>query len=368
MREIIFLLFLILFFALVILLLPAGGFNLLNAFPPTKFLLEETGNLSSNNLLRSFDGGKTWIQAQYQSSDGKMNRAYIYDIIFDNFNKDKAYAVTSVGLYKTESNGYFWEKILDIEGNISPNFKAFDLTQSKFNKDKLYLAIYQKNRGYLLYSNDGISFKKGYITEQNNAALLSVALDLRNENIVYLGTSTGGFFVSFDGGKTYKLEFWLPKPIRKIYIDKFNPNKIYLILPEYGIFTTIKNGKKFSSPKMLKPSMKDNPIVEFIIDSNIKNKVYLALAKGVFTSNDGGINWKSLNLLIKEEKLPISAFTQNPKKSNELFVSASDMFYKSEDFGQTWSVQRLPIGGKLKQTFIRVNPHATNEMFIGLRK
>ncbi|MBT9165132.1 MAG: Xyloglucanase [candidate division WS2 bacterium] len=76
----------------------------------------------------------------------------------------------------------------------------------------------------------------------------ALAIDSRNNNILYAGTQSSGIFKTIDGGAS-----WLPVntgltgiDVRSIVIDPTNSNIIYAVVYGYGVFKSINAGSSWA--------------------------------------------------------------------------------------------------------------------------
>lgn len=75
----------------------------------------------------------------------------------------------------------------------------------------------------------------------------------------------------------------------------------------------------------------------FAVDPKNPKTMYVAMRDGLFKSADAGASWKRVGNDLKN----LAAVTLNPKKTDEVYVSAMDgTIYVSADGGMKWKAQK----------------------------
>ncbi|MEJ2757814.1 MAG: hypothetical protein P8046_04955 [Anaerolineales bacterium] len=174
-----------------------------------------------------------------------------------------------------------------------------------------------------------------------------IRMDPRNPDVMYVTDAWAGAFKSLDGGET-----WFP-------INS-------------GI--TARVG----------PSGDGIPVFSLTIDPNHPDTLWAGtqFGGGVFRSDDGGQNWRSLSNGIQERALTIRGFTVEPGNSNVVYLAGEisswewnnevalpglglDMtkgaVYKTVNGGQNWT--RIWYGDNLAR-YIWISPEDTNLVYV----
>lgn len=150
-----------------------------------------------------------------------------------------------------------------------------------------------------------------------------VMQDPKDKNKVYVGAPAGGFWISKDGGKTWKTT-----------TDK---------LPQIGVSA-------------------------IAVDYNNTDIIYMStgdddagdtLSIGVFKSTDGGETWEQTGLKASNSPVAISDLYIDPKDSNKLWAATSNGVYRTVDACKTWSIALK--GQNIKD--IKVKPGDTNTIY-----
>jgi photosystem II stability/assembly factor-like uncharacterized protein len=151
-------------------------------------------------------------------------------------------------------------------------------------------------------------------TGPNGGQVVSaLAYNPSNPNIVYLGTYSGGFYVSFDGGINWQ------------------------------------------APDV------DLPVVtgslSLVVDPVDPDNVYVATYDGVYKSEDAGFTWFLSSLGLSERLIYIEI---NPVENNVLYAGTHSGIYKSVDYGATWYYLAF-VGEHTNKIY--VDSHEPNRIF-----
>jgi len=354
----------------------SGSVNIFSSFPPLKALQSNSSSSTTiekketGSIFRTIDGGKVWFSQSVINAKGSSDIG-IYDIKFDVNDSNVIYAGTSGhGIIKSVNNGQNWDQIFDRNETLLSNASVLRIVQDRKDPELIYVAAYQNNRGVFLKSTDGgISFNQTYITEFDEYAVSSITINPAKNNIIYLGTTQGGFFTSYDYGETWEATYWITGSISDIVINPSNSNEIYVATSNRGLFRSSNGGKTWRGfSKELSKAAARNQIRSLQIDPINTNTLFLGVTNGVLKSTNRGASWEFIGLLIPPKNLPIDAVKINPINKNEIYVSAQDMIYKSDDGGVNWSVQRITLPGKDKRIAeIEIDRKDPKNVFFGVR-
>ena len=159
------------------------------------------------------------------------------------------------------------------------------------------------------------------------ARINTIAIHPQNENIIYVGFSTGGVWKTTDGGSNWTPIFdqQTSLSIGDIALDPLNPDRVY-----------VGTG-----------------------DPNITG--YPWIGDGLWKSEDGGQNWQYLGL---EEASIVSRIVIHPQNPGIIYVATMGLpfernlhrgVYRSTDGGQTW-YQVLFISDQAGVTDLQMDP------------
>jgi photosystem II stability/assembly factor-like uncharacterized protein len=200
-----------------------------------------------DGVYKSIDGGKSWKNVGLEKSE------HIGKIVVDPRDSNVVYVAAQGplwapggdrGLYKTLDGGKTWTKSL----NISENTGVSDIIYDPSNPDILYAAAYQRRRhvytlidggpeSAIYKSTDaGKSWNKlsGGLPKEDMGRI-GLGIAARNPKVIYAtveaSARNGGFFVSKDGGASWKKANNYSAPgaqyYGEIFVDPNDDDRIY---------------------------------------------------------------------------------------------------------------------------------------------
>ena len=267
-----------------------------------------------DGVYKSIDGGKSWKNVGLEKSE------HISKIVVDPRDSNVVYVAAQGplwapggdrGLYKTTDGGKSWKSVL----TISENTGVTDVVLDPSNPDILYASAYQRRRHVFTLidggpesaihkSTDGgkswTKLKEGLPKE--DMGRIGLALAPHNPRTVYATIEStrkaGGFFVSKDGGSSWKKAN-----------DYSAPGAQY-----YG---------------------------EIFVDPNDDDRIYSADV-WVRVSDDAGKTWRKLEEKWKHPDNHVVWI--DPASSDHLLIGCDGGLYESFDRAESWSFKaNLPI-------------------------
>jgi photosystem II stability/assembly factor-like uncharacterized protein len=267
-----------------------------------------------DGVYKSVDGGKSWKNVGLEKSE------HISKIIVDPRDSNVVYVAAQGplwapggdrGLYKTTDGGKTWKGVL----TISENTGVTDVVLDPSNPDILYASAYQRRRQVFTLidggpesaihkSTDGgkswTKLKEGLPKE--DMGRIGLAIAPHNPKIVYATIEStrkaGGFFVSKDGGSSWKKAN-----------DYSAPGAQY-----YG---------------------------EIFVDPNDDDRIYSADV-WVRVTDDGGKTWRKLDEKWKHPDNHVVWI--DPASSDHLLIGCDGGLYESFDRAESWSFKaNLPV-------------------------
>lgn len=266
-----------------------------------------------DGVYKSIDGGKSWKNAGLEKSE------HISKIVVDPRDSNVVYVAAQGplwapggerGLYKTTDGGKSWKAVL----TISENTGVTDVVLDPSNPDILYASAYQRRRHVFTLidggpesaihkSTDGgkswTKLKEGLPKE--DMGRIGLALAPHNPKILYATIEStrkaGGFFVSKDGGASFKK------------VNDFNAQGQY-----YG---------------------------EIFVDPNDDDRIY-GVDVWVRVSDDGGKTWRKLDEKWKHPDNHVVWI--DPASSDHLLIGCDGGLYETFDRAESWNFKaNLPV-------------------------
>ena len=348
--------------------------NIIASFPLFKGLdvgeKPATAQISAQQAIiwRTIDGGATWFPQTAVEADKNLPEGSVLDIAFDKENSNIVYVGTEgAGLYRSFNNGQNWEKLIDRNGVLADNALVYKIAQDAKNVNNIYLAVFQGLRGMFLKSTDGgISFARTYLTQLENYPVEAIAINPSASNIIYMGTKQGGFFISRDYGETWNAAKWITGQITNIVVNPRNTSEIYVATRDRGLFRSLDGGETWRDfNKELARVSARHAISSFILEQVNGDTLYLAIANGLVKSNNRGLTWQFVNILIPPKALPVDAMALDPENSNMINVGVDTLLYKSEDGGVNWSVQKLDTAKRI--AIMTIDENDPKSILLGMK-
>ena len=185
---------------------------------------------------------------------------------------------------------------------MSGRVTAIDVDLS--NDNRIYVGT--ASGGLWLSENGGTTWKPIF-DEQNTLAIGSVKINQKNPSEIWVGTGEGnprnslntgnGIYKSLDGGKTWKrMGLEKTKTIHRIVINEMNPDIVYAAClgspwgqnPERGVFRTKDGGKSWEKVLYVNDL---TGAADMVVDPKNPNKIIVAMWEHLrkpWTFNSGG--------------------------------------------------------------------------------
>ncbi len=312
-------------------------------------------------VYKSINNAETWDRKNAVLTAGgtrSIEGVNTKTITFDPQDPETLYLGTYAnGLFYTIDGGNSWsatvlddEQINDIA--VSPAAKCF-ITVATGN------VLKRSNDCARTFSDVFIDTKK---TTQTN----SVAINRLNPAQIFIGTNAGSFLVSNDFGDSWELVRTFDDSIEKILLDDKTPNRIYVFMRSKGIYLSDDSGLNWKSlDRGLSNYNGANVYRDVYIDSNEPNTLIYASKYGLLKTNDAGTTWQPIETIVGSS-VNIYAIGVNSINNKELFFISNDRLYHTKDGGQTWIPRNLPS----KRTGVRllVHPNTPSIVYLGVAK
>jgi len=251
------------------------------------------------------------------------------------------------GIFKTTDGGKNWEHRVTIEESESllDKVKIASMAMDPKNNNILYLGT--RENGLYKSENGTDSWKK--ITDENeilssNATIYDIAIEDKNPDVVYIATlnnNRGELLKSKNGGKSWVLAYPISeigKPVNSVKIDPLSKNIIYIGTEQGGFIKSEDYGNTWFALNWFKTGVKD-----FVIDFWNNDGIIVRTAKEIFKNKKGGNGeWESLGKIIKttsEVKVDISkinSMTIDNKNPFVVYITYLNLILITRDGGYNW--------------------------------
>lgn len=192
-------------------------------------------------------------------------------------------------------------------------------------------------------------------------------------NTIFVGTSTGGMWVSNNNGVTYTTttDQISSLGVSDIAIDPINPNTIYIstgdkdaiwgiygVAHSTGVLKSTNGGATWNQTGLVFQITQFRFIHRLLINPLNPNSLIAATSAGIYKTLDGGASWtltKSGNFTGAEYR---------PGDTTVVYTIDATNFYKSVDGGLTFSSALIPVSGGSCRMALAVTPANNNYVYV----
>ncbi len=232
--------------------------------------------------------------------------------------------------------------------------------------------------GGLWKTTDGGVSWRSIFDDQEVSSIGSIAIAPSNPDVVWVGTGEtflirpahamgDGIYKSEDAGKTWqRMGLELTGRIGRVVVHPTNPDIVYAAAlghghgpqQERGVYKTTDGGKTWDRILFID---EDTGAADLAIDPTNPDRILVGMwsifitnwglnsggsGGGIYRSQDGGATWENMNTKGlpggKDNpvgKTAVAIAPSNPNIVYALFEIDSPALYRSEDFGDTWTLQ-----------------------------
>lgn len=306
----------------------------------------------SKSLPKGVGGIYEFIGGNFKQLPGSAGLR-IKDFLFSKVNEGVIYVGTAgEGIWASKDNGESFVKARDkvFAGRVD----VYDIKED--SSGNLYSSIYsyKDDRGSLVFSSyPPESSSEIYFSSIPKFGVFGSSLD---EGTISIISSDGGFYKSGNNGRSWELRSRQGEGLLKI--ESFAGNK-YVLTSENKILVTSDFGKSWKdiSPR---DAGKKFEVKNFYLDK--RTGALIAFSNKIFWSQDSGVSWNELNLIVPFGDLSIVSVATHPENSNTIYAASENILYKTTDGGNSWSIFEIPISKKITSLF--VDSRSPNSLFI----
>ncbi len=225
---------------------------------------------------------------------------------------------------------------------------------NRMQMDIVYKAFmqYKSKQAYKTTSNSNWQPLGPFNVPSNGGdagRLNCVAFHPTIQNIIYVGSPSGGLWKTTDGGNSWtSLTDNLPViGITDIVIDYSNPNIIYIATGDgdatdtysIGILKSIDGGQTFNTTGLSYNVINRKSINKIVINPLNPTTLFAATSNGIYRTYDGGTIWKFTTGDYTKD------IAYKPGDTTIMYAVTKTNFYKSVNSGASFQLKNLPVSG-----------------------
>ncbi len=169
----------------------------------------------------------------------------------------------------------------------------------------------------------------------------SFAADPSDVNHIYLGTTNGWVYQTEDGGASWQRLAKLSKNddliVDNIVVDEADPKTLYIgawVIDQAdgGLFISHDSGKSWTPVAAMKGQS-----IRALSQAASNSKILIAgTLRGVFRSEDGGLEWKQISPLGSMELHEVESVAIDPRNPSIIYAGTWHLPWKTTDGGASW--------------------------------
>lgn len=325
----------------------------------------------AESFLVSVDGGETFAP---RVTAGEKSIAGITVLSMTRSAQDaKTMYLGSMknGIFVTHDGGEGWQQI------IFPPERVYGIAVDTQDSSVLYASGVHSGGFARVYKSidSGENWDEIYSEPTKSAVITALAMDPKNPQTLYVGTSTGVIIKTTDGGASWANMYNAKKAVTRIVFDAQDTQTVYFALHESGLLKTRNGGGKIEdftkklagtdkTVATLSKKRRSTRVYSLEADPRASGVVYVGTDTGVYRSSDYGVTWSELNVIGLSEKLPVKAIAVNPHKTDEIVYSVARTLYRSSKNLTEWTPTQ--ISSSRIASVIQYDPVDEGTIYIGM--
>jgi photosystem II stability/assembly factor-like uncharacterized protein len=271
-------------------------------------------------VFKTEDGGASWGEANNGLTYSQVN-----GIAIDPSRPATVYVVNQDGVFNSTNGGENWSCLReDICHSLALNLK---------NPQVIYVGtrfdgVFKSEDGGLHWSPTG--------AELSHTQVNALAIDPSQPDIVYAGSHRRGLFKSCDGG-----DHWVPcnnglvnTLVKTVAIDPADPDILYVGTFGDGLFKTSDGGESWIGTN---DGLTNSYIKSILVRPDSHSTVYVGTWDGLFKSDDAGAHWEEISQGLTNRR--VMALAIDPKNTTVIYAGTyGGGIFKSDNAGASWTL------------------------------
>lgn len=322
-------------------------------------------NKGPAGMFISKDGGDTWKQISSMptaSGSKDLSKVSVYRLRSDPQDPDAIYwASRNSGLFYSYDAGNSWKQANET------SFKGFIYDVVVHPKDKC--LIYVTNGRQIFKSVDcNRTWQEVFKEVRDEVSIRTLAINYFGKNEIFAGESNGNLLKSEDDGASWTKMKNFGSNILALEFDKNKEGLFYLGTKTKGLYRSNDSGINWVSlNSKLKKYAGALEFRRFYIYPTNSDQIYWISKYGILYSKNSGEDWDAMKLVTPPGSVFIYGFGVNPKNEKDIYYTAYSQnfsnFYRSNDGGKSWTTKKLPT--KQTPVVMYVHPQKEGTIFLG---
>lgn len=296
-------------------------------------------NTNDGGIYKSINKGNNWQQKTLvptvSGKPGNFGSFDSYSLAMDPSDRKAIYLGTiGEGLLFSYDGGETWQRSSAL-GKATVRSIAVD---SEY-KCTLYAAIENRVEKSI---DCGRAWNQVYFDNDTGIKINTIAIDAKDSNNVFIGTSRGEVIRSTNRGESWQTINRFSSKVLKLLISPHDSKIIFAATENKSLHISNNSGNSWNSLDEKLKDFKDSVNFKDLAFSNQPGKIFLASKYGLLKSADYGKSWTAIDLITPTDKATINSLAVNPKNDDEIYYVTNTTFYRSQDGGKNWTTKKLP--------------------------
>lgn len=321
-----------------------------------------TAKVETGGMLVSLDGGRTWTSKGVLLTPTGSSSISGTDII--SFEQDPSDATV---LYAgSRANGLFYS----LDGAESWQRPEEELVRTgaiiDIEVDPSDICTYYvlKTDRLIKTSTCGREFDvETYVETRTDEGLTQLAIDWYNPDVLYLGSTAGDIFKSFDGGATWATATQIRGSVSVLDVSNGDSRVVVMGTTNNGFYRTADGGSTWVEYEDQLDGFKDADKVYDLSQTADGSTMIMSSEYGLLVSKDQGFSWADVPLVATED-VTIYDVAVAPTDGDIFVYGTANTLLRSTSGGSAWSTQDLPT--TRAASMVHVDANDSNKIYLGV--
>lgn len=278
-------------------------------------------------------------------------------VVVDPKNKDRVFLSTLDGqIYLSENAGSSWQLLANLN---KPQLFLDNLIIDSRDSKIIYASGHRGTSpgGFFMSKDGGVSWKEA--KELRGESIHGMTQSDKDPDMLVIGTLTG-VWISKNGGDDWeKVESpTAPVTVDSLAVDPRNTSTIYAGT-YWRAYKSTDTGKNW---RLIKDGMiDDSDVFAVTIDPRNSDHIIASACSGIYESFNAGERWAKINGIPGDSRRTY-AIVQHPSIAGTVYAATNQGFWMTSNGGKSWI---LTTPRDLMVTSIAVSKDAPNRIYIG---